>query len=165
MKALLDQLKAYDQGSLQDKIEAYVIENIEKYADIIRNAKYSGFILNSEITGFTGPNLSNKFDNGSVFLIPAGKAYLRNDFFEYHLFGLKEEIGEQMSQRGFPITIQKGSGDLGIMPCLKIEKIGVEISYDGANGYSIKKQSQEPVFYKEISDVRDAMFKGEFADI
>lgn len=158
LKALLDQLKAYGQDSLQDKIEAYVKDNIEKHADIIREKEYSGFILNSEITNFTGPNLSNKIDNsGAVYLIPAGKAYLRNNYFEYHLFLLKEEIGEQMSQRGFPTTIQKGSTDWGIMPCLKIEKLGIEIFYEGENGYRINNQSQEPVFYKDIPDVCDAI--------
>ena len=60
LKALLDQLRAYDQGSLQEKIEAYVKDNIEKYRERIQGKEYSGFILNTEITGFTGPNMYNK---------------------------------------------------------------------------------------------------------
>ena len=158
LKALLDQLRAYDQGSLQEKIEAYVKDNIEKYRERIQGKEYSGFILNTEITGFTGPNMYNKIENGEVYLIPAGKVYKRNDYFEYHLFLLKREVEQRMSDSGFTIT--KTTGDeTGILPSLDIEKLGIKISFDGKEGYCLEAQSQDPRHFTGISDICKELYE------
>jgi len=159
LKALLDQLKAYSQDSLQAKIEAYVREKIGENREKIQKKEYGGFILNKEITEFTGLNLYNKFDDGAVYLIPEGKAYLRNDFFEYHLFLLKGVVEQKMNESGFAITTKNGIRDLGILPCLKIEKLDITISYNGGSGYCLDAQSQAPRYFSKISDICNELYK------
>lgn len=158
LKALLDQLKAYDQGSFQEKIETYVKDNIEKYRERIQEKEYSGFILNSEITSFTGPNMYNKIENGEVYLIPSGKVYKRNDYFEYHLFLLKRVVEQRMTDSGFPIKKTLGN-ETGLLPSLDIEKLGIKISFDGEKGYCLESQSQEPRLFNEISEMRDVLYR------
>ena len=78
-------------------------------------------------------------------MIPAGKVYKRNDYFEYHLFLLKREVEQRMSDSGFTIT--KTTGDeTGILPSLDIEKLGIKISFDGKEGYCLEAQSQAEKF-------------------
>ena len=171
LKEFLGQLRVYEQDSLQDKIEAYVKEKIgiEDNRERIQKQAYSGFILNKEITGFTGPSLYNRIDhdNVTVFLIPEGKAYLRNDFFEYHLFLLKEELNKQMSESEFPIKINRGSMDYGTMPCIEIGGFkngdSLKIFYNGEKGYCLKDQAQNETCFNKISDICTAIFN--IADI
>lgn len=164
MKDFLGQLKTYEYASFQDIIEAYVKEKIKDHLDRIQKQKYSGFLLNSEITGFTGPNLFNKVNSdGTVFLIPAGKAYLRNDFFEYHLFLLKEELNKQMRESEFTVKMNRGSMDHGTMPCIEIggfkngDPLKVFYNYNGEKGYCLNQAQNETCFDK-ISDICTAIF-------
>ena len=124
----------------------------------IQKKEYFGFILNREITDFTGPNMFNKIEKGIVYLIPKGRVYLRNDYFEYHLFLLKEAVEQRMNEMGFPIMKIMGD-DSGKEPSLKIEKLGFTISYKEIGGYCLESQSQEPRLFNEISEIPQFFFR------
>lgn len=155
LKVFLDQMRFYKQESLQEKIEAYVKENVKNHRDRIREVDYSGFILNSDVIAFMGANLYYKTHiNGEVFLIPDGKAYWRNDFFEYHLFLLKEVLEPQARVNGTSISIKTGSRDDDRWPHLELKNPDVEIYYDGNGiGYRIVDSVNEPHHVQNIDDV------------
>ena len=120
LKSLLKQLRPQELSL--ESIANYIKEHEAK----VENVAYAGFITCRDVFEFTGEKLSNRYDQdtGALYLIPQGKAYLRNGFREYNL----SLLAKTLKEKGFDVEWIAGSWDYNISPALKLST-SIEITY------------------------------------